>query len=454
MQRYVEVVQQAQQLHAAGELHKAADLYEHLLGSQPDDPLVLYLYGTLHSQAKMYGSAMVMLRLAVESAPQLTEAWYNLGVCYRMEGHTEQARDAYRKVLAAEPNNAECLAMMAGSWCNEGAPEIALQWADKALALTPDDPHARNHKALALLEMGRWDEAWPYYSTRWQLPGISVAQRPYEAPLWDGEPVRLLAIHGEQGVGDEIMFLSCLEQLRGRFENIVIECEPRLQKLLQRTFDCPTYGTHDELIAAHPDVDAYIPMGGLAAMTRAGPECCPGQPYLKPDPEKVSGYRDWLHEQGDGPYVGICWHGGTKGTHQTLRNPPMEWWKELTAKQGTFVSLQYGSLGLDGAIELGLPHLQSAIDDLDDFAALTAALDVVISPCQTAVHFAGALGTECWCLTPNKPAWRYQLKGETMPWYDSVKLYRQGKGDWRRAFNKVLHDYDHDLLRRAESAAA
>jgi hypothetical protein len=50
------------------------------------------------------------------------------------------------------------------------------------------------------------------------------------------KPVKKLAIHGEQGLGDEILFLTCLAQLKDRAEEIEIEVAPRLVKLIQHSF--------------------------------------------------------------------------------------------------------------------------------------------------------------------------------------------------------------------------
>jgi hypothetical protein len=53
------------------------------------------------------------------------------------------------------------------------------------------------------------------------------------------------------------------------------------------------------------------------------------------------------------------------------------------------------------------------------------ALDLVVSVCTSLVHLAGALGRPVWVLAPLSPEWRYGISGETMPWYPSVRLFRQ-----------------------------
>jgi ADP-heptose:LPS heptosyltransferase len=92
-----------------------------------------------------------------------------------------------------------------------------------------------------------------------------------------------------------------------------------------------------------------------------------------------------------------------------------------------------------------LTHWSQAINDCEETAALIAALDVVITVCSSVVHLAGALGKPTWVLVPTCPEWRYLHSGETMPWYPSVRLFRQSSpGDWLRplaAIQKTLAAY-------------
>lgn len=445
MRSFLDVVKEAGDFHSAGEFDKAQDLYEALLGAQPDDPIVLYLLGTLNSQRGRFGTAInLLLRSSQLQGAELPEVWHNLGVAYRNEGHTEDARNAYRKALDLDPNRQDTLAMMAGSYVNTGSPEAAIEWADKALAIH-DSAHARNHKSLACLEANRWAEAWPLYESRFELDSFSAMKRPYEVPRWDGSRVRKLAIHGEQGLGDEILFMSCFDDAADLADEIVVECAGRLLPLFERSFQVLCYATHDELISANSDIDAYIPMGSLPGLFRLDDEDFPRVPFLNADAALADEYSKRFPR----PVVGIAWHGGTKGTHQELRNAPLDLWRGLIqANQDiTWVSLQYGADGPMQASELRILHDQEAIDNVDRQAALIASCDLVISVCQTAIHIAGGLGVPCWCLTPDHAAWRYGTGGP-MLWYpESLELIRQDGKGWDGVFETVgdrLNDYFSD----------
>jgi hypothetical protein len=88
----------------------------------------------------------------------------------------------------------------------------------------------------------------------------------------------------------------------------------------------------------------------------------------------------------------------------------------------------------------GVPvlHWQDAVDDLDETAALMYAVDVVITVQSAVAHLAGALGRPAWVMLSHVPEWRYMACGDTMPWYPSIRLFRQPEsGDWASVIQAV-----------------
>jgi hypothetical protein len=110
---------------------------------------------------------------------------------------------------------------------------------------------------------------------------------------------------------------------------------------------------------------------------------------------------------------------------------------------GQFISLQYGDYEEDliqTKEEYGftLHHWSHAIEDYDETAALVSALDLVISVCTAVAHLGGALGRPVWVLTPAVAEWRYLSRGERLPWYPSVRLFRQTPdSDWSEVIARV-----------------
>ena len=69
---------------------------------------------------------------------------------------------------------------------------------------------------------------------------------------------------------------------------------------------------------------------------------------------------------------------------------------------------------------------------------MCTALDLTVSVCTAVIHLNGALGRPVWVMVPSVPEWRYGREGESMPWYPSVRLFRQrSSNDWDDVFSAV-----------------
>lgn len=437
---YTKFIDQCGDLLNKGDIPRAKSMLDAYLAMNPDDPVALYLMGSAYLDGDHIGRAMCFLQKSVALEPTLDFAWHNFGVALRRAERYEEAIAAYEKALSLEPERPDTMAMLAGSHVNNGNPNPAIFWAKECLKREPDNCHAWNHLALGCLEAGRWKEGWAAYERRWDVPDRLPFKRDYGAiPKWTGEKVGTLVLHGEQGVGDEILFMSLFHEIRNA-DRIVIECTRKLKRLFERSFGCPVYTNHDDLMAAEKP-DAWLPMGDLPRLYRNTQESFDNQlpSYLTPDPEKVKSYRAILESMGPGPYVGIAWLGGTGKTNILARCIDLPVLQPIL-DSATCVSVQYETFATKSqAQRVGLAHWENANADIDEQAALISACDLVVTICQTAVHLAGALGKTCWVMVPSRPAWRYGLTSKRMVWYPSVTLYRQGK-DWPEVVERVNAD--------------
>lgn len=433
----------ATQKHMAGQHAEAEIMYRRLMCSEPNHPFLNFAFGTLYTDAPgeyTMGIAIPLLMRAVELDPTNAQAWNNLGACFKAAFKHEEAAECLDKAHALDKMNAAVYANYSGLFINEGCPEKSIPWAKRGLLLDPDSPQLNNHCALANLELGNWEDAWRHWEYRTKLPGWFQRDFPEPTRKWHGQPVRNLALSGEQGIGDEILFCSIIPEIKSRISgHLLIECTQRLQSLFERSFGCKTYPSHQELLFAEHEIDAHLQLGSLPRLFRPTPDTCPGTPFLVADPVTVNEMKARLARLGPPPYVGLTWLGGTQKTHRHARTFNLSKLKPIAEVEGcTFVSVQYGNAAAEAAAA-GLPHFADAVIDFDRHTALIAACDLVISVCQTAVHQAGGLGVPCWCMTPVKVAWRYGVfGGEKMPWYSSVRLFRQGSEErWEPVVDRI-----------------
>lgn len=444
------VFQKGIDLHRVGNLTEAALCYNQILNREPYNPGVLYLMGDIAVRQGANGVAINLLTNSITIKPSV-EAYTALGVAYRHENYYAEAEDAWREGLKLQ-ETAELYNNIASIYSDHGEPEKALALVNRSLELTPGNPNARWNKSLALLTSQRWGEAWEHHEQRFSPSVQSVStRRNFGCPVWGGQHVARLAVHGEQGLGDEVMFMSMLGEASQRCDQLIIEVEPRLMDLVQRSFpQAAVYGNEKAMKAHEAPFDAAVPLGSLGMFFRQQNADFPGTPYLVPDPERVEYWRRQFAMQGPRPFIGVAWQGGTKETRilqRTVKANNLQF-----CKRGTVISLQYGDHAELEAVKQGfLYYPESKGKDIDDLAAMVAACDAVVTVAQTLVHVAGAVGVPTHVLTPLHSSWRYGMN-DTMPWYASVKLHRQKKADdWGNPLAEVKREID-QLCREFKNA--
>ncbi len=442
-------LEKAHSLHMQGKLAEAEMLYNSVLNLEMQNSRVLYMLANVYALKGFNGLAVNLLTNALEVEKDFQPAWIDLGAALRKENYDTLAKVAWEKAEELG-ENPEIDNNMATLYADSGQPDKALQRCNHAIRLLEKaDKKIYEHveasvhwnKSLALLALGKWKNGWKEHSWRRSLPETWNERDKIVAPQWNGKPINSLYLHGEQGKGDEIMYLSMLKDILPLAKNIVIEANAAVAELIE-LLRLPTVSTvtcQDE--ASHIKFDAKIAMGDLGNLFRRNAEDFPGTPYLRADPERVDYYRHELEKLGPGPYVGIAWMGGTKSTRVHKRTVGLGKWDKLLDGI-TAVSLQYGEFNEPEATKYGIPVFGEASrgTNLAEQAALIEACDYVITVQQTAVHLAGALGKKAYVLVCDTPSWRYGVTGDKMPWYNSVKLIRQKEGEnWDNVIARASH---------------
>lgn len=428
-----------------GELDEASRLCSNLLNEYPHDPRVLAVGAFIYMRAERFGLAFSLLEKSAKLWPGRTEILNNLGMCALGCLRLDEAETHLRAALKADPDNHAAMNNLALVYVNKCQPDLAIQWANKSRKIAGDQDDMMETYGYAQLMLGNWAEGWKGFEGG--LEGKIRRSRQYQnEPYWDGSDVDTLVIRGEQGIGDEISFASVIMDAQKRAKNIVLECDARLEGLFRRSFDIPVYGTRFAKQIEWQNkynIDARVLSGSLCRYFRNDKSDFPGTPYLKVDPEQKLQWRALLDSLGDRPKIGIAWTGGRHNTHRERRSLKLTDLLPILRKDADFISLEYKNpmaeieaLERDYGIKVRhWPRAAEAVN-YDDCAALVDELDMVISVQTAVVHLAGALGKTCHVLVPSKPHWRYGLSGDSMPWYKSVELFRQGK-DWNKPINEI-----------------
>ena len=421
--------------------------------------------GNVYRQLGRHEDALGCYRQALAADPRHALALNNQGVALQALSRFDAARDSYGLALSVKPDYADPHYNLGNLHKAQGRYDEALAAYDAALRLDPQHPQAHWNKALTLLALGRLEQGWQAYEWGFAAGERASAYSPY--PLWDGKPLggRDILIQSEQGIGDEVMFASCLPDVIGDAGRCVVECDPRLVSLFARSFP----GTRvigrakddqQAWLAKVPDVDVKVSIGSLARIYRSTMGAFSRHHgYLVPDPAQVARWRERLDQAGPGMKVGVSWRGGGNDLVRRQRSLPLAALQPvLQLPDIAFINLQYDARPEEleqarQALRVTVHHWaeDDLFTDLESIAALMAGLDLIVSVDNSTVHFAGALGRPALALLPHIADWRWMVDRGDSPWYPSVKLLRQLKpGEWGSVIDRVVTEIE--TCRKSQAA--
>ena len=256
----------------------AIDDYRRAFQLNPDFQEAALNLAAVLEQQERFGEALPW-RCAIQLRPTCPKAHYNLGNIQRSLGHMESAVAAYQASLGLDPAN----------------------------------PKAHWNLAHAYLLQGDFAHAWPEHE--WRQEAGEVFFDRYPQPRWDGSRLagRTLLVHAEQGVGDEVMFASCYDELIAQAAHCVLICDPRLEKLFARSFPRATVYGYRRVRdwtprAVERPIDYQIPAGSVPLYLRRGGADFPQRErYLSADSGAVDAWRERYAALGTGLKVGISW---------------------------------------------------------------------------------------------------------------------------------------------------
>lgn len=414
-------------------------------------------------QLGQYATALQVAERALLELGEQFETWFFVGYARFSTGDHEGAVTACRKAIDFRKDVPGIYVTLGSAVLAQGKIDEAMAAYRRALKVLPDYADASFHLGMLNLMRGRYRDGWAGFEYRFRIPR---ATKRVAEPRWNGTSLRgrILHVLREQGLGDDIMYSSCYPQLIRDAKHCYIECEPRLERLFARSFPQATFlpivdNATKAAATSREDVDVRIFSASVPGYLRNALRDFPAhQGYLRADPARAAHWRSQLDALGTGLKIGISWRGGTVYTHRARRTLSLEMLAPLLSVGGVrWVNLQYGERAAEIAAfktmsGLDIADWPEAIDgDYDETAALVSGLDLVISVCTSVIHLAGALGRPVWVMVPFAPEWRYGAEGTVMPWYPSVRLYRQAQAG---AWDDVIADIRQTLIcRRGESAA-
>ena len=477
-------------LHNEHKYDMALKYFKMVINLAPSEYFGYFNMGNTYFELKDFKNAKAYLKKALQLEPKHEPAHANLGEVYRNQGNIEKSLSCYNeaiKINSQNPNNHYNIAIILneagrrdkaeknyqraitidpkhiGSHHNlallyeeRGQVKEALNIANKALQFDKSHPKLNHAISLITLKLGNFKKGWSYYEYRWETPPQNKSIWPFQGkPVWRGERGKSVALWREQGIGDDIIFLSLVPEVREMCSNLSVYVDPRLQSLCRRAM--PEINFVKD-IEALQDVECeyHLPLGSVPGLIRNDirdfDRTVKG--YLKADPDRVDSIRNELKLEGK-TAIGISWKSfQTKYKEKSVQLRDME--RIFSGLDIVLVNLQYGDVEdeiQDFKEATGIDVLQcTSVDnreDLDGLAALIEACDLVVSITNVTVHLAGALAKETWVLLPYVPNFWWLLDRPDSIWYPSASLYRQPTlNDWDSVYVSIRKDLEKRVIDR------
>ena len=472
-----------------GDPNGALAAYQTALELEPEDADLANDIGRMAMQLEMFEVAEQLFRHFIAKRPGSIDGPNNLACALREQLRFGDALEVLRPAILANPESALLWNTLGAMTAEQGDVDTCLTFFDEALRLAPDFAKARYNRANIRLSLGdapgaladcevamtgeripepelammafaratmlvaggRLGEGWDAYEARLEPRHADVTHFAVDDPPWTPGAAlqgRKLLVFGEQGLGDEVLFANVLPdvaQALGPEGQLTIAVEQRLVPLFARSFPNAQVGAHATYRVEHQSVrtapfargrsfDLWAPMGSLLRGFRRSVDAFPSRPaFLVADPARVAYWRSELKALGGGLKVGLLWKSLKVSAQRARFYAPFAEWAAVLGGPGVrFVNLQYGDCALELAqardqfgVDIWSPPGLDLTQDLDDVAALSSALDLVLGPANATINIAAACGTPTWFVCP--PGGWPMLGTDRYPWYPRARVFSPGR---------------------------
>ncbi len=363
----------------------------------------------------------------------------NKGNLYALNNNFEAAVAIYKEILQVYPHSTAVLYNLGFAYNELTEYQLAVDAFEKTCALQPT-PGNYLALATALLALGDFQQGWPMYEHRWELPDKKNISLSY--PRWDGKTClqgKRIVLLSEGALGDCIQFIRYTEQIKKMGAYVIVLIPPAVAPIARM---CPFA---DEVVSSDstlPYADYYSSLMSLPAHLGITKEnACSSIPYLDVDLPLFNYWHTALKEEKKCK-VGICWQADQ--ANDANRPPlarrsidPEDFLPLSKLPQIVLYSLQYNQKAPTFMNDFG-PSIDTVHGRFMDTAAIICNLDLVITVDTSIAHLAGALGIPTWLILPYKADWRWMKDYTHSPYYPTMYIFRASRNEpWQSVISTI-----------------
>ena len=420
--------------------------------------------------------ALKYILKAKEIAPCEKNVLLNLAQIYRELYKNNKSIDVLNSLLKVDTSKHEAYSLLAMNYMDMGEYNLALNFYNKAIDISPLNINYLHGKAVALKYLGCIEESkkileyilkinpnekqsqiilgMMYLTNKDFNNGIKLYRqrsedtnfkRVFKEKCWDkGDEVKNknVLLYSNCGLGDTIMYSRYINFLSKITKNIILQTDKTLVSLLSRNF--PNISVVPKSKILDEEYDTVVSIMDLQYLLDMDFNNIPySEAYLKANKELVKYFSNLDIFNNSNKKAGIFWQGNKK----IFKNRSINF--EVLSSILKLNNISYYSFQIENTVENcdKFINLNKYIKNYDDTAALLSNMDILVTIDSSIVHMAGALGVKTILMLPYTAEWRWFNDTKTTPWYNSVKIFKQTKiNDWNDVIARVkdeLLNYDY-----------
>ena len=412
----------------------AISAYQKILQFAPDDAETHYKIGNAYFEKSDFTRATKYYENALKLKPNFFEALYNLGNTFLHLRDFNKSVELFDKCLVFKPNHKDVLGNLGIALLESGKVGRAIKIFRKLVEIFPS-PIAKEYLGRALLLKGQFQTGWKYYEARLHVSNkYPIFLKQKARPFWNGEEGKDIFICPEQGIGDQIMFMSLAKEAQKISKTLTILVDKRLRSICKRSMpDINFISSKEEL--EEIDFNYQLPIGSLPRLFRNNEADFRKSEvgYLKADQNYVKHLKKKLNLS-DRPLVGVSWASFNCLTSDKKSIELQKLQKTLTNFSCDILNLQYGNIKNevekfrnDVNFKFVNDHDIDLYNDIEGLAALIQLCDLVVTIPNITIQLTGALGKKGWAIIPSSPNYPWTDYRAKSLWFPSVDIYRQKK---------------------------
>ncbi len=321
----------------------------------------------------------------------------------------------------------------------------------KAIEIKPDFAGAHHNLSYLLLKLKFFKEGWEKYEWRWMLKETNKSlMSKLKKPRWNNECKGNVLIWGEQGIADEILFLSLVPDFIDKVNKVILKIDQRLIPLFKRSLNQNIdFISKDDSINL-TDYDYQLPIGSLPKFIRPKLKSFYTSKRLKLqiNKNKFNYFKEIIIDNKYKKYIGVSWKTICNVHPNRAREYSISLEKLISgiyAPDIRFINLQYGDVTKEIShvkSKLGIEVLEindfDYFNDIDGLASLIKICNEVVSIDNITATLAGALGVSTKVIIPQNNYWKWGLNDKKSYWFPSIKLFRKTmKNEIEKALNDI-----------------